>query len=151
MNQWTPPRDAHAPGSQKRKTLCPEEIDGVKQSLTQRGPRTISGKSYVSIVMGKGISLAIAPRNSDSPANDASGNHALAPVEIDKLKSNQITSKYVRSVMTALRNKEPKTGSPTSLTSKTTSKSSSCNKCWEQKGRIFKTLEPDGLGESYSL
>ena len=101
--------------------------------------------------MEKGISLAIAPRNSDNPANDASGNHALAPVEIDKLKSNQITSKYVRSVMTALRNKEPKTGSPTSLTSKTTSKSSSCNKCWEQKDRIFKTLEPDGLGESYSL
>ena len=101
--------------------------------------------------MGKGISLAIAPRNNDSPANDASGNHALALVVIDKLKSSQITSKCVRSVMTAPQNKEPKTGSPTSLTSRTTSKSSSCNRCWEQKGRIFKELEPDGLGKSYSL
>ena len=101
--------------------------------------------------MEKGISLAIAPRNSDSPANDASGNHALALVVIDKLKSNQIASKYVRSVMTAPRNKEPKTGSPTSLMSRTTSKSSSCNRCWEQRDRIFKALKPDGLGESYSL
>ena len=101
--------------------------------------------------MGKGISLAIAPRNSDNPANDASGNHALALVVIDKLKSSQITNKYARSVMTAPRNKEPKTGSPTSLTNRTTSKSSSCNRCWEQKDRIFKALKPDGLGESYSL
>ena len=101
--------------------------------------------------MEKGISLAIAPRNSDNPANDVSGNHALAPVEIDKLKSSQLTNKYARSVMTAPQNKEPKTGSPTSLTSKTTSKNSSCNRCWEQKDRIFKALKPDGLGESYSL
>ena len=101
--------------------------------------------------MGKGISLAIAPRNSDSPANDASGNHALALVEIDKLKSSQHTNKYVRSVTIALRNKEPKTGSPTSPTSKTMSKSSSCNRCWEQRDWVFKALEPDGLGESYSL
>ena len=101
--------------------------------------------------MGKGISLAIAPRNSDNTANDVSGNHALAPVEIDKLKSSQLMNKYARSVMTAPQNKEPKTGSPTSLTSKTTSKSSSCNRCWEQKDRIFKALKPDGLGESYSL
>ena len=101
--------------------------------------------------MEKGTSLAIAPRNNDNPANDASGNHALALVEIDKRKSSQITNKYARSVMTALRNKEPKTGSPTSLTSKTTSKSSSCNRCWEWRDRIFKALKPDGLGESYSL
>ena len=101
--------------------------------------------------MEKGISLAIAPRNSDNPASDASGNHALALVVIDKPKSNQITSKYVRSVMTVPRNKEPKTGSPTSLTSKTTSKNSSCSRCWEQRDRIFKALKPDGLGESYSL
>ena len=101
--------------------------------------------------MGKGISLAIAPRNSDSPANDASGKHALALVAIDKRKSSQITNKYGRSVTIAPRSKEPKTGSPTSPTSKTTSRSSSCNRCWEQRDRIFKALKPDGLGESYSL
>ena len=101
--------------------------------------------------MEKGISLAIAPRNSDNPANNASGNHALALVIIDKRKSNQITNKYAWSVMTALRNKEPKIGSPTSLTSRTTSKSLSCNRCWERRDRIFKVLKPDGLGESYSL
>ena len=101
--------------------------------------------------MGKGISLAIAPRNSDNPANDASGNHARALVEIDRLKSSQLTNKYARSAMTAPRNKEPKTGSQTSLTSKTTSKSSLCNRCWGQKDRIFKALKPDGLGKSYSL
>ena len=95
--------------------------------------------------------LAIVPRNSDDPANNASGNHALALVVIDKLKSNQITNKYARSVMTAPQNKEPKTGSPISPTSRTTSKSSSCNRCWEQRDRIFKALKPDGLGESYSL
>ena len=101
--------------------------------------------------MGKGISLAIAPRNSDNPANDASGNHALALVVIDKLKSSQITNKYARSVMTAPQNKEPKTGSPTSRTNRTMSKNSSCSRCWELRGRIFKALEPDGLGESHSL
>ena len=101
--------------------------------------------------MERGILLAIVPRNSDNPANDASGNHALALVAIDKRKSNQITNKYVRSVMTVPQNKELKTGSPTSLTSRTTSKSSSCSRCWERKDRIFKALKPDGLGESYSL
>ena len=101
--------------------------------------------------MEKDILLTIVPRNSDDPASNASGNHALALVAIDKRKSSQITNKYVRSVMTAPRNKEPKTGSPTSLTSRTTSKSSSCNRCWEQKDRIFKALKPDSLGESYSL
>ena len=101
--------------------------------------------------MEKGTSLAIAPRNSDNPANDASGNHALALVVIDKQTSSQITNKYVRSVMIAPRNKEPKTGSPTSLTNRTMSKSSSCNRCWEQRDRIFKALKPDGLGKSYSL
>ena len=101
--------------------------------------------------MERDISLAIVPRNSDDPANNVSGNHALAPVAIDKLKSSQATNKYERSATTTPRNKEPKTGSPTSLTNKTTSKNSSCNRCWEQKDRIFKALEPDGLGESYSL
>ena len=101
--------------------------------------------------MEKDTSLAIAPRNSNNPANDASGNHALALVVIDKRKSSQITNKYARSVMTAPWNKEPKTGSPTSLMSRTTSKSSSCNRCWERRDRIFKALKPDGLGESYSL
>ena len=101
--------------------------------------------------MGKDISLAIVLRNSDNPANDASGNHARALVVIDKRKSSQTTNKYVRSVTTAPRTNEPKTGSPTSLTNRTTSKSSSCNRCWEQRDRIFKALKPDGLGESYSL
>ena len=101
--------------------------------------------------MERDTSLATVPRSSDDPANNASGNHALALVAIDKLKSSQLTNKYARSVMTAPRNKEPRTGSPTSLTSRTMSKSSSCNRCWEQKDRIFKALEPDGLGESYSL
>ena len=101
--------------------------------------------------MERDISLVIVPRNSDDPANNASGNHALAPVEIDKPKSNQIMSKYVRSAMTAPQNREPRIGSPTSLTNKTTSKNSSCSRCWEQRDRIFKALEPDGLGKSYSL
>ena len=101
--------------------------------------------------MKRDISLAIAPRNSDDPANNASGNHALAPVAIAKPKWKQVTSKYERSVMTAHQSKEPRIGSQTSQTSKTTSKSSSCNRCWEQRDRIFKALEPDGLGKSYSL
>ena len=101
--------------------------------------------------MEKGISLAIAPRNSDDLANNASGNHARALAVIDKQRSRRITSRCVRSVMTALQNRGPKIGSPTSLTNKTTSRNSLCNKCWEQKDRIFKALEPDGLGESYSL
>ena len=101
--------------------------------------------------MERDILLVIVPRNGNDPVSNASGNHALALVVIDKLKSSQITNKYARSVMTAPRNKEPKTGSPTSPTSKTTSKSSSCNRCWEQRDRIFEALKPDGLGESYSL
>ena len=101
--------------------------------------------------MEKDILLAIVPRNSDDPANNTSGNHALAPVAIVRPKSSQITSRCERSVMTALQNKEPKTGSPTLLMNKTTSKNSSCNRCWEQKDRIFKALKPDSLGESYSL
>ena len=64
--------------------------------------------------MAKGILLVIAPRR-NNPANDASGNHALVPVAIDKPKWRQITSKYERSAMTAHQSKEPKTGSPTSL------------------------------------
>ena len=151
MNQWIRLREGHAPDWQKPKTSCQEATDGDKQLRTQRGHRTTSGKSSVSTVMGRDILLVIVPRNNNDPANDASGNHALALVVIDKLKSSQITNKYARSVMTALRNKEPKTGSPTSPTSRTTSKSLSCNKCWEQRDRIFKALKPDGLGESYSL
>ena len=113
--------------------------------------RTTSGKLSVLTAIKRDTSLVIAPRSDSDSANNVSGNHALAPVIIDKLKSSQTTNKYARSVMTAPRNKEPKTGSPTSLTSRTTSKSSSCNRCWEQRDRIFKTLKPDGLGESYSL
>ena len=101
--------------------------------------------------MEKGILLATVPRSSDDPANNASGNPALAPAVIGKQKWRQITNKYARSVMTAPQNREPKTGSPTSQTNKTTSKNSSCSRCWEQRDRIFKALEPDGLGKSYSL
>ena len=101
--------------------------------------------------MGKGISLTIAPRNSDDLANNASGNHALALAVIDKQKSRRIMSKCGRSVMTAPRNKGLKIGSPTLLTNKMTLRNSLCNKCWERKDRIFKALEPNGLGESYSL
>ena len=96
--------------------------------------------------------LAIALRSSSEDASNVSGNHALAPAAIDKPKSNQlITSKCERFATTAPRNREHKIGSPTSQMNKMTSKSSSCNRCWEQKDRIFKALEPDGLGESYSL
>ena len=151
MNQWIRLQEGHAPDWQKPKISCQEATDGDKQLRTQKGHRMTSGKSSASTVMEKDISLEIVPRNSNDLANDASGNHALDLVVIDKQKSNQITNKYVRSVMTALRNKEPKTGSPTLPTNKTTSKSSSCNKCWELRGRIFKALKPDGLGESYSL
>ena len=101
--------------------------------------------------MERDISLAIVPRNSDDPANNASGNHAPAPVVIAKPKLRQVTNKYEQSVMTAPQNKGPKTGSRTLLTNKTMSKNSSCSRCWEQKGRIFKALEPDGLGKSNSL
>ena len=101
--------------------------------------------------MERDISLVIVLRNSDGTANNASGNHVLAPVAIAKPKWKQVTSKYERSVMTAPQNKELKIGSQTSQTSRTTSRSSSCNRCWEQRDRIFKALEPDGLGKSYSL
>ena len=95
--------------------------------------------------------LVTVPRNSSDLDSEGSGNHALALAAIDKQKSKITTSKYERSVMTARQNKEPKTGSPTSQTNRTTSKNSSCSKCWELRGRIFKALEPDGLGKSYSL
>ena len=110
-----------------------------------------SGKSPASTAIRKGILLVIVPRSNNDFASNASGSHALAPVAIDKLKSSQATNKYERSATTTPRNKEPKTGSPTSLTNKMMSKNSSCNRCWEQRDRIFKALEPDGLGESYSL
>ena len=100
---------------------------------------------------GKGISLVTVPRNNDSLANDASGNHVLAPVVIAKPKWKQVTNKYERSAMIAPQNKGPKTGSPALPMSRTTSKNLSCSRCWEPRGRIFKELEPDGLGESYSL
>ena len=150
-NPWIHLQEGRGQDWLRLKTSCPEEIGGDRLWPTPEGHKMTSGKSFVSTVIKKGISLAIAPRNSDNPANDASGNHTLALVEIDRLKSSQLTNKYARSVMTAPLNKEPKTGSPTSLMSKTTLKSSSCNRCWEQKGRIFKTLKSDGLGESYSL
>ena len=102
--------------------------------------------------MGKDTSLATALRSNNEDARNASGSHAPVPAAIDKPKSNQpLTSKCERYATTAPRSREPKIGSPISQMSKTTSKNSSCNKCWEQKGRIFKALEPDGLGESYSL
>ena len=95
--------------------------------------------------------MLVTVHRSSNCANVASGNHALAPVETIKLKSKVIMSKCKRSVMTAPQNKEPKTGSPTSQMNKTMSKNSSCSRCWEEKDRIFKALEPDGLGKSYSL
>ena len=101
--------------------------------------------------MEKGILLAIARRNDNDPVNNVNGNHVLDPAEIARLTPKTTTNKYVRSVMTALQNKEPRIGFPTSQTNKTTSKNSSCNRCWELRDRIFKELEPDGLGESYSL
>ena len=60
--------------------------DGDRQLQTRRGHRTILGKSSVSIVMERDISLTIVPRNSDDPVNNASGNHTLAPVAIAKPK-----------------------------------------------------------------
>ena len=95
--------------------------------------------------------LVIVPRNSSAPSSEDNGNHARAPVVIDKQKWRIITNKCERSVMTAPQNKELKTGSPTSPTNRTTSKNLSCNRCWEQRDRIFKALEPDSLGKSYSL
>ena len=111
----------------------------------------ISGKWSVLTAIKRGISLAIAPRSSSGFASNDSGNHAPVPAAIDKPKSKATMNKYERFVMTALRSKGPKTGSPTSPTNKMTSKNSSCNKYWGQMDRIFKALEPDGLGESYSL
>ena len=139
------------PDLRKRKTSYQEGIDGVRWSLIQRGHRMTSGKLFVSTVTGKGILLATVLRNNDNHANNVSGNHALAPAVIDKPKLSLITNKYMWFAMTAHQNKGPKIGSPTSPMSKTTSKNSSCNRCWEQRDRIFKTLEPDGLGKSYSL
>ena len=95
--------------------------------------------------------LVIAPRSSSDPVNNANGNHAPAPVATDKPKLNIITNKYRQFAMTTPQNKEPRIGSSTSPMNKTTSKNSSCNRCWEEKDRIFKALEPDGLGKSYSL
>ena len=94
--------------------------------------------------------LIIAPRSNN--VRDASGNHVLAPVTIAKQKQKKLTNKYERSAMTAPQNKELKIGSPTSQMSRMMSKSSSCNGYWEEETDwIFKVLEPDGLGKSYSL
>ena len=61
-------------------------------------------------------------------------------------------SKYKQYVMTAPQNKEHKTGSQTSQMSKTTSKNLSCSRFWEEEtDRIFKVLEPNGLGKNYSM
>ena len=95
--------------------------------------------------------LAIAPRNNNDHVNNASGNHVLAPAAINKQKWKATMNKYERSVTTTLQNRGLKTGSPTSPMNRATSKNSSCNRCWEQRDRIFKALEPDGLGESNSL
>ena len=62
--------------------------------------------------------LTIAPRNNNNHANKGSGNHAPDLAEIVRLMPKKPTSKYKQSVMTAPQNKEPRTGSPTSQTSK---------------------------------
>ena len=98
----------------------------------------------------RGILLAIAPRNNND-ANGGSGNHALDPAEIDRQILKKITNKCKRSATTALQSKGPRTGSPTLPMNKMTLKNSSCSRCWELRGRIFKALKPDGLGKSYSL
>ena len=151
MNQWTPPREGRELVWRKQKILCQEETDGARQSPTPKEHKTTSGKLSVSIVMEKGISLAIVRRNDNDPVHNASGNHVLGPAEIARLMPKKTTNKYVRSAMTALQNKGPRIGFPTSPTNKTTLKNLSCNRCWEPRDRIFKELEPDGLGESYSL
>ena len=79
-------RDAHAPGSQRQKISFQEETDGVKQSPIQKGRKMTSGKSFVSIVMERDISLAFVPRNGNDPINNANGNRALALVAIAKPK-----------------------------------------------------------------
>ena len=99
----------------------------------------------------RGILLIIVPGNCNDSVNNASGNHAPAPVVTGKLKSKIITNKYERSVMTTHQNRGPKIGSQTSPTNRMTLKNSSCNRYWEPRDRIFKVLEPDGLGKSYSL
>ena len=151
MNPWTPPREGRELVWRKQKILCQEETDGVRPSPTPKEHKTTSGKLSVSTVTEKGISLAIVRRNDNDPVNNANGNHGLALVEIARLTPKKTTNKYVRSVMTALQNKGPRIGFPTSPTNKTTLKNSSCSRCWELRDRIFKELEPDGLGKSYSL
>ena len=110
-----------------------------------------SGKWSVLTAIKRGISLAIAPRSSNDFASNANGNHVPVPAATDKPKSKATTNKYEWFVTTILRSKGPKTGSPTSLMNKTTLRNSSCNRCWGLRGRIFKALEPDGLGKSYLL
>ena len=96
--------------------------------------------------------LAIAPRNSNTHANNASGSHALAPAITARQKSKKITNKYAQYAMTIPQNRGPKIGSPILQTSKMTSRNLLCNKSSEEeKDRIFKELEPDSLGESNSL
>ena len=151
MNRWIRLREGRVPDWLKPKISCQEETDGGKRLPTQRRHKTTSGKSSVSTVMERDISLAIVPRNSDDPASNVSGNRVLAPAVTVKQKSKVTTNKYARSAMTALQNREPRTGFPTLPTNRTMSKNSLCNRCWEPKDRIFKELEPDGLGKSYSL
>ena len=151
MSSWIHPPAEPAQDWPKQKTSCPEGIDGAKQRRTQKGLKTTLGKWSALTAIKRGILLAIVPRSSTDSASSASGNHVLGLAATNKPKSKATTNKYERFVTTALQSKGPKTGSPTSPTNKTTSKNLSCNRCWELRGRIFKALEPDGLGKSYLL
>ena len=73
----------------------------------------MSGKSSVSDAIKQDTSLTIVHRNSNTHANNVSGNHALAPAEIDRQRQKKHMNKYVRYAITAPLNKEPKIGSPT--------------------------------------
>ena len=113
MNPWTPRLEEREPNWQKRKTSYQEAINGGKQSQTQKGRRMTSGKSYVSVVIKRGTSLAIARRSSSDHVNSVSGNHDPALARIDRPTLKKPTNKCERSAMTAHQNKEPRIGSPT--------------------------------------
>ena len=63
--------------------------------------------------------LVIALRSSNDHANNASGNHALAPAETDKPKLKRVMNKYMQYVMIVPLNREHRIGSQTSQTSRT--------------------------------
>lgn len=140
------------------KTSCLEEIGGDSRSTTlqtkEYGNREIitSGESPVTVAVKRDTWLIPVHRNNSSHESNISGNHDPDPVARAKVKSKKTMSKYEQSVTIAPQNKELKIGSPTSQMSRMMSKSLSCNRYWEEEmDRIFKVLEPDGLGKSYSL